>query len=84
MMVKLKVDNQREWNDLYLGLKKAGLLESVTVNEITLPSNVFPLEVPIDVGALLKLVQNPMVRPFKKMIDWNLSKHVRDVKLSLQ
>lgn len=84
MMVKLKVDSRREWNDLYWGLKKAGLLESVTVNEITLPSNAFPLEVPIDVDALLKLVQNPMVRPFKKMIDWNLSEHVRDVKLSLQ
>ena len=83
MVVKLKIDNQREWYSLYWALREAGLLERMTVNEMTFPLNCYPLEIPVDVDALLKLVKSPAVKPFRKMIDYTLTENLRKVKPSL-
>ena len=83
MVVKLKIESKRDFNNLYWELRKAGLLESVSVNDVTLPEKVFPLEIPVDIDGLLKLAKHPAVKPYKKMIDFNLSENVKKIKPSL-
>ncbi len=78
-MVKLKIDNQEELLEVYWKLQKAGLLGNVTVKDVTLPEEAFPIEVPLDLNPLLDLMRNPIVKPFKKRIDVTLTKHVLDV-----
>lgn len=82
-MVKIRIESRREFNELYWSLRKAGLLESVSVNDITLPESCFPLEIPAEIDGLLKLAKHPAVKPYKKMIDWNLSETVKKIKPSL-
>lgn len=83
MVIKLKIESKRDFNNLYWSLRKAGMLESVSVNEVTLPENAFPLEIPVDIDGLLKLAKHPAVKPYKKMIDYGLSENVKKIKPSL-
>lgn len=83
MIVKLKIESRRDFNNLYWELRKAGLLESVSVNDVTLPEKCFPLEIPVEIDGLLKLAKHPAVKPYKKMIDWNLSENVKRIKPSV-
>lgn len=83
MVVKLKIESKRDFNNLYWELRKAGLLESVSVNEVTLPDRCFPLEIPVDIDGILKLAKSPTVKPYKKMIDHNLSENVKKIKPGL-
>ena len=83
MTVKIKVENRRDWNDLCRDLRKAGFLERVSMNETTLPENAFPVEIPLDISALLKLCENKLVRPHIKMMDYNLTETFKKIKPSL-
>ncbi len=83
MVVKLKIETKRDFNNMYWELRKAGLLESVTVNDITLPEKCFPIEIPVNIDGILKLAKHPAVKPYKKMIDENLSENVKRIKPSL-
>ena len=80
MTIKLKIDSREEWLRLYAELHAAGLLSNVTVMDVALPSEAFPLELPISTDGLTKLLSNPMVKPFKKKIDESLSKNVKNLK----
>lgn len=68
MKIKLKIDNNEEWTDLYWGLHSAGLLEGVSLKDIALPDSAFPVEIPVDISNLTRLMMNPMVRSQKRKI----------------
>lgn len=79
-MVKLKIDNNEEWLNLYWELVTAGLLGEVNIHDVvTLPSSAFPIEVQLDIQPLLNLLKNPMVKPFKKKINDSLTNYVLNV-----
>lgn len=80
MTVKIKVDSCQEWAGLYRTLRQAGLLDDVTLQDVMLPESSFPVEIPIEVDGLVKLMTNPLVKPFKKRINENLSKKAKNVK----
>ena len=80
MVIKLKIDSKREYLNLYWELRKVGLLETVSVNDATLPEKCFPLEIPVNIDGILKLAKNPAAKPYKKMIDFHLSEGVKKIK----
>jgi len=79
MMVKLKIDSKREWLELYWTLWKGGLLKDVSVNDMNLDVKMFPLEIPIDFSGLIDLLNNPLVKPYKKKIDMTLHENLAKV-----
>ena len=83
MIVKLKVETKRDFNNLYWGLRKAGLLKSVSVNDITLPDKCFPIEIPVEIDGLFKLASHPMATKYKNQIDGSLSAYVKRIKPSM-
>ena len=80
MVVTLKIDSKRDYNNLYWSLRKAGLLSSVSVNDATLPDSRFPLEIPVEIDGLLALASHPLARNYKKIIDTKLSEAVKQIK----
>ena len=74
MNVTLKINDRESWLELYWELKKCGLLTNVTVEDITFGEDAFPMEIPMDVGNLLKMVGSPMVKPFKKKMNESLER----------
>ncbi len=83
MTIKLKIDNQDELFKMAYELKKAGLLKDVSFGVFTLPAEAFPFEVPVDMDSFIKLMENPMVRPFKKRIDQVFTANIMKVRSSL-
>jgi len=79
MGVKLKIESKREWLELYWDLWKAGLLKNVSVNDINLDADRFPIEIPIDISGLCDLLSNPMVKPYRKKIDATLHENLAKV-----
>ena len=79
MGIKLKIESKREWLELYWDLWKAGLLKDISLNEINLGMDQFPLEIPIDISGLLDLLNNPLVKPYKKKIDMTLHENLAKV-----
>jgi len=79
MGVKLKIESKREWLELYWDLWKAGLLKNVSVNDINLDADRFPIEIPIDISGLFDLLSNPMVKPYRKKIDATLHENLAKV-----
>ena len=81
MGLKLKIENKREWLNLYWILWKGGLLRDISVNEMNLSEKSFPIEIPVEIEGLAELLGNPMVKPYKKKIDAalhaNLAKIIR-------
>ena len=84
MLVKVKIDTRQDWTSLYWGLKKAGLLERVSINDVTLPMKVqFPIEIPIDIDGVLALAKSPVAKTYKKMIDFTLTEQIKKVKTEM-
>ena len=79
MGIKLKIESKREWLELYWDLWKAGLLKNVSVNDINLDADRFPIEIPIDISGLCDLLSNPMVKPYRKKIDATLHENLTKV-----
>lgn len=74
MNVTLKVNDRESWLELYGELKKIGLLPNVAVNDVALGEEAFPMEIPVDIQALLKIIGNPVVKPFRKKINESLER----------
>lgn len=74
MNVTLKINDRESWLELYWELKECGLLTNVTVEDIAFGEDAFPMEIPMDVGNLVKLVSNPIVKPFKKKMNESLER----------
>ena len=83
MTVKLKIENGDELLRIVYELKKAGLLTGVDIHELRIDHGAFPIEVPMNVDGLLKMLQNPMVKPFRKSIDQVFTANVRNLQHSL-
>lgn len=79
MGIKLKIESKREWLELYWDLWKAGLLKDISVNEINLSADQFPLEIPVEISGLCELLGNPLVKPYKKKIDMTLHENLAKV-----
>ena len=78
-MVKLKIETKREWLELYWALWKGGLLKDVSINDMNLSEDVFPIEFPIDFTGLVGLLNNPLAKPYKKRIDLALKENLAKV-----
>ena len=79
-MIKLKIESRKDWLELFAEFGKAGLLKDVTIREITsLKSDDFPVEIPIQLDGLLGLLGNPLVRPYRKVIDATLHNELAKV-----
>ena len=74
MNVTLKVNDRESWLELYGELRKIGLLPNVAVNDVALGEEAFPMEIPVDIQALLKIIGNPVVKPFRKKINESLER----------
>jgi hypothetical protein len=79
MGVKLKIESKKDWLNLCWDLWKAGLLKDVTVNDVNLPEAAFPIEIPVQVEGLVKLLGNPLVKPYRKKIDSTLKENLARV-----
>lgn len=74
MNVTLKVNDRESWLELYWELRKIGLLTDVTVKDVASGEEDFPKEIPVDIQAMLKIIGNPVVKPFRKKINETLER----------
>lgn len=73
MGVKLRIENQNDFIDLLRNLKRCGLLKDFP-DRITLTTNPFPMDIPLDLGKLPEILGNPIVRKaFGKKMDTTLT-----------
>lgn len=79
MGLKLKIDNKRDWLNLYWTLWKGGLLKDVSVKQINLDESCFPIEIPFEIEGLVELLGNPLVKPYRKKIDTTLHENLSKV-----
>lgn len=80
MVIKIRIDSKKDYQNLYLGLRKAGLLSSVSIDDATLPDNRFPLEIPVEIDGIVNLVNHPLAKVYKKTIDGKLSEACKQIK----
>ena len=66
-MVKLKIENERDMMELVYKLKKAKMIDDVAIRMEDIPLK-YPVEVPIDMAGIIGMLDNPMVKPFRKRI----------------
>ena len=83
MTINMKIDNRTDWLTMIWELKKNGLLDGIGIEDISIPVERFPLEVPLNLDALLELAGKPVVKPFRKKIDEGLKKNILLVKKGL-
>ena len=79
MGLKLKIDNKRDWINLYWTLWKGGMLKDISVHQINLDESAFPMEIPFEIDGLVDLLSNPMVKPYRKKIDATLHENLAKV-----
>lgn len=79
MGLKLKIDNKREWLELYWTLWKGGMLKDVSVKQMNLPEDAFPIEIPFEVEGLVELLTHPLVKPYRRKIDATLHENLNKV-----
>lgn len=79
MGLKLKIDNKREWINLYWTLWKGGMLKDVSLKDINLSESAFPIEIPFEIEGLVELLGNPLVKPYRKKIDATLHENLAKV-----
>lgn len=76
MTITLKVNNKDDWFSLLAELRHAEVLRR---EDVFLPTE-FPVEIPVDISKLFELLNNPMVKPFKKKIGTTLQNNLLKVK----
>ena len=79
MGIKLKIESKEDWLELYRDLGKVGLMKGVSEKDVDLSEGIFPIEVPLEIGKLVELLGNPMVKPFRKKIDATLHENLAKV-----
>lgn len=79
MGLKWKIDSKREWLELFCTLWQAGLLEDVSVEDINLSEDCFPIEAPVEIDKLIELLRNPLVKPYKRKIETSLRTNLAKV-----
>jgi hypothetical protein len=79
MNITLKVNDRESWLELYGELRKCGMLQDVTVKDVSFGEDAFPIEIPVDISALTRMVGNPMVKPFRKKINETLERTLKAV-----
>lgn len=61
--------------------QKVGLLKGVNANELTFNESDFPMRLPVDIDAFLKLTGNPIVKKvFGKKIESTLQYYLMEAK----
>lgn len=83
MTIMVRMKDRTEWMSMIWELRKAGLLEGIGVDDISIPEERFPIEVPLNLDGLLELAGKPIVKPFRKKIDETLTKNIKLVKKGL-
>lgn len=83
MTIRVKIGGNAEWMAMIWELRKKGLLEGIDIEDVTIPAERFPIEVPLNFDSLLDLAGKPIVKPFKKKIDESLTKNILLVKKGL-
>ena len=73
MNLRIMVDDRNSWMTLYDRLRGIGLLKDVSREDMDLSEDLFPMEFFIDVEPMLSMIENPVVKPFKKKIDCTLT-----------
>lgn len=68
MTIMLKINDKKELLTMVYEMRKAGLLKDVNMGVFQKECR-YPIEVPIDLDGLIKIVSNPLARPFKRTID---------------
>ena len=79
MGLKLKIESKRDWLNLYWTLWKGGMLKDISVKEINLSEDAFPIEIPFEIEGLVELLSNPLVKPYKRKIDATLHDNLAKV-----
>ena len=83
MTIMMKMKNKTEWLSMIWELRQKGLLEGIGIEDVSIPEERFPIEVPLNLDGLLELANKPVVKPFKKKIDDTLIKNILMVKKGL-
>ena len=73
MNLRIMVDDRESWLSMYDRLREVGLLKDVSREDMDLSEDLFPMEFFIDVEPLLAMIDNPVVKPFRKRIDGTLT-----------
>ena len=81
-MIKLKIENEHDMMELVYKLKKARMIDDMAVRVENIPLK-YPVEVPIDMAGLIGMLDNPMVKPFRKRICQSFSLYVNRIQHSL-
>ena len=78
MNLRITVDDRDGWLQLYERLQSVGLLRDISREDMDLDKDLFPMEFFIDIDPILGLIENPVVRPFKKKIDSVLTRGLEE------
>ena len=76
MGIKLTIESKEAALNLCEILWKGGLLREVSASDIFLEDDAFPLEIPLEVEKLGKLLGNPLIKPYKRKIDTTLKENL--------
>ena len=77
MNITIKINDQESWTELYRELKKCGLLQNIAEKDVIFGEEAFPIEIPVDAEGLLKMIGNPMVKPFRKKMNESLERTLK-------
>lgn len=78
MNLKIMVDDRDSWMELFERFREIGLLKDISEEDMDLSEDLFPMEFFIDIDPILNLVENPVVKPFRKRIDGILTKGLEE------
>ena len=83
MTIMMKMKTKTEWLSMIWELRQKGLLEGIGIEDVSIPEERLPIEVPLNLDGLLELANKPVVKPFRKRIDETLTKNILLVKKGL-
>lgn len=83
MTINVKIESKTEWMSMIWELRKKGLLDGIGIEDITIPVERFPINVPLNLDCILDMANNPLVKPYRKKINESLTKNILLVKKGL-
>ena len=78
MNLRIAVEDREDWIELFERFRRIGLLKDISEEDMDLSEDLFPMEFFIDIDPILSLVENPVVKPFKRKIDTVLTKGLEE------